>query len=321
MDYPLATVCATDIGSSTKVAGRAGRARTLPVRFLRSSDEALDEVEKAASAGNAVLYIRNTVDDAFDAHAVLKARGLNPRLFHARFALHDRLKIEGQVVKRFGKGSVTTGRTDQVLIATQVVEQSLDLDFDVLITDLAPIDLLIQRAGSLWRHDRPEREGHPELLVVGPEPVVDADERWFGRAFPRAKYVYRDHARLWLTARALEDAGVIESPAGLRTLIESVYGDDVEARLPDALQGSFFDAEGRAGAERGAATTNVLNLAKGYVRDGGAWDSDVRTPSWCLRRQLLAPNTRDDLGAREGGNRGRRCHSCLGRTERRGLRL
>ena len=279
MDYPLATVCATDVDSSTKVAGRTGRARTLPVRFLRSSDEALDEVEKAAGAGHAVLYIRNTVDDAFDAHAALTARGLAPHLFHARFALHDRLKIEGQVVERFGKRSVTTGRTGQVLIATQVVEQSLDLDFDVLITDLAPIDLLIQRAGRLWRHDRPEREGHPKLLVVGPEPVVDADERWFDRAFPRAKYVYQNHARLWLTARALEDAGVIDSPAGLRALIESVYGDDVEARLPDALQGSFFDAEGRAGAERGVATTNVLNLAKGYVRDGGAWDSDVRTPT------------------------------------------
>ena len=77
----------------------------------------------------------------------------------------------------------------------------------------------------------------------------------------------------------LEDTGVIESPAGLRALIESVYGDDAEAPLPDALQGRFFDAEGRAGAERGAATTNVLNLAKGYVRDGGTWDSDVRTPT------------------------------------------
>ena len=65
----------------------------------------------------------------------------------------------------------------------------------------------------------------------------------------------------------------------MRALIESVYGDDAEAPLPDALQGRFFDAEGRAGAERGAATTNVLNLAKGYVRDGGAWDSDVRTPT------------------------------------------
>ena len=278
MDYPLATVCAGAV-RAVKVDGRTGCARTLPVRFLRSVDEALREVEQAAVADKAVLYIRNTVDDVLDAHTALTARGLTPQIFHARLALVDRLAIEQQVVQRFGKRSTPAGRTGQVLIATQVVEQSLDLDFDALVTDLAPVDLLIQRAGRLWRHDRPERAGHPELLVVGPEPIADAGEDWFSRAFPRAKYVYRDHARLWLTARVLEDAGVIESPAGLRALIESVYGDDAEAPLPDALQGRFFDAEGRAGAERGAATTNVLNLAKGYVRDGGAWDSDVRTPT------------------------------------------
>ena len=113
-----------------------------------------------------MLYIRNTVDDALDAHAALTARGLCPHLFHARYALIDRLSVEKRVVKMFGKCSTPAERASQVLIATQVVEQSLDLDFDALITDLAPIDLLVQRAGRLWRHDRPEREGHPELLVV-----------------------------------------------------------------------------------------------------------------------------------------------------------
>ena len=192
----------------------------------------------------------------------------------------DRLKIERQVVERFGKRGTPADRKGHVLIATQVVEQSLDLDFDALITDLAPIDLVIQRAGRLWRHDdRPEREGQPELLVVGPESVADADREWFSRAFSRAKYIYPDHARLWLTARALEDTGAIESPGGLRALVETVYGDDVDANIPEALLGSFFDAEGRAGAERGVANTNVLDFAKGYMRDAGAWDSDVRTPT------------------------------------------
>ena len=279
MDYPLATVCGANKRAFTKVAGRSGRARALPVRFLRAPGEASTAVERAARAGKAVLYIRNTVDDALDAHAELTARGLGPDLFHARFALVDRLEIENRVVKAFGKRSAAAERAGTVLIATQVVEQSLDLDFDALITDLAPVDLLIQRAGRLWRHDRREREGHPELLVVGPEPKLDANADWFRDAFPRAAYVYRDHARLWLTARVLEDAGVIESPEGLRALIEAVYGDDAEERLPDALKDSFFDAEGRAGAERGVATTNVLDLAKGYVWDGGAWDSDTRTPT------------------------------------------
>ena len=279
MEYPLATVCTADLFASAKVAGRAERARTLPVRFLRSPEDALSEVVKAAKAGKAVLYIRNTVDDALDAHAALTARGLAPALFHARFALTDRLSIEAAVVKQFGKRSTPDVRKGRVLVATQVVEQSLDVDFDVLVSDLAPIDLLIQRAGRLWRHDRPGRNGRLELLVVAPEATADADRRWFARAFPRAQYVYRDHARLWLTARALENARGIESPAGLRGLIESVYGQEADASLPEALQDYYFDAEGRAGAERGVATSNLLDPVKGYVRDAGAWDSDVRTPT------------------------------------------
>ena len=143
-------------------------------------------------------------------------------------------------MKTFGKNSTPALRTSRVLIATQVVEQSLDLDFDTLVTDLAPIGLLIQRAGRLWRHERPERSGLPELLVVGPEPVVEADEDWFSRSFPRAKYVYRDHARLWLSARALEGAGAIESPAGLRALIEFVYGDDADLRISGRAAGHFL---------------------------------------------------------------------------------
>ena len=80
------------------------------------------------------------MDDALEAHASLTARGLDAHLFHARFALVDRLAIERWVVEKFGKCSAPAGRAGQVLIATQVVEQSLDLDFDVLVTDLAPVD-------------------------------------------------------------------------------------------------------------------------------------------------------------------------------------
>ena len=167
MAYPMATVRAAGVQFASGVPGRPGHGRTLPVRFLRTPDEALAEVEQAACAGKAVLYIRNTVDDALCAHAALAARGLDPDLFHARFALEDRLEIEGRVVKAFGKHGTPAERAGKVLIATQVVEQSLDLDFDALITDLAPIDLLIQRAGRLWRHERREREGRPELAGRG----------------------------------------------------------------------------------------------------------------------------------------------------------
>ncbi len=277
--YPLATVRARGRAVETPVPGRPGRGRRLPVRFLRRPEDALAEVERAAREGRAALYIRNTVDDALEAHAELAARGIEADLFHARFALADRLEIERRIVEAFGKASEAEGRAGKVLVATQVVEQSLDLDFDAMASDLAPIDLLVQRAGRLWRHDRPERADQPELLVVAPAAEEDAAEDWCKALFPRAAHVYRDHARLWLTARTLEEAGAIETPGGLRALIEAVYGPEAEARVPPGLRASLWSAEGKAGADRGVANMNTLKLSPGYVRDAGAWDSDVRTPT------------------------------------------
>src|SRR6202008_4729584 len=124
-----------------------------------------------------------------------------------------------------------------------VAEQSLDLDFDVVITDLAPIDLIIQRAGRLWRHARPERTGAPELLVVSPDPVDEPDPDWYGRLCRRATYVYRHHGRLWLPARMLREAAPIRSPEGLRELVEAVYGD--AAVMPSGLKERSWAEEGR----------------------------------------------------------------------------
>lgn len=294
--YPLATICAEGAYRSEPVAGRADRARRLPVRFLRDVDAALAAVEVAARAGRAVLYLRNTVDDAFEAHAALTARGFSPDLFHARFALTDRLAVEERIVAAFGKHSTWEIRAGRVLVATQIVEQSLDLDFDVMITDLAPVDLMIQRAGRLWRHERPERDGSPELLIVSPPAEIDAGADWYARLFPRAAFVYRDHARLWLSTRILEETGCIDSPGGLRHLIEAVYGDAVETRVPAGLAESFYTAEGNSGAERGIATTNLLSLSSGYMRAGGAWDADIRTPTRLaddVQRTLRLAHMRD----------------------------
>ena len=279
LEYPLASVYARDLSQQFKVEGRADRSRRLPVRFLRSVPEALTEVVQAANDGAAVLYIRNSVDDALEARAELLERGLDPAsvdLFHARFALADRLAIEERVLTTFGKNSKAHQRRGKVLVATQVVEQSLDLDFDVLVTDLAPIDLLIQRAGRLWRHERGNRPVPLELLVVSPPAIPDADESWYQRLFPRAAYVYKAHALLWLTAKVLEDEGEIDSPTRLRTLIEGVYGEDAEVLVPAGLGQNFLDAQGASSADRGIAKTATLKLTDGYMRRGAAWNKDVQ---------------------------------------------
>lgn len=287
--YPLVTMLASDQDCcETALEARADLRRRVPVTRLDSMDQALDRIAEAADKRAAVAYIRNSVDDAIDAVAALRERGLDPILFHARFAMSDRLKIEDEVLAIFGKNGTPAQRAGRILVATQVVEQSLDLDFDLLVSDLAPIDLLIQRAGRLWRHARRERPfGAPEFLVVSPEPRMDAPADWFGKALPRASWVYRAHALLWLGAKELFDARALVSPDGVRGLIEAVYGEGAGDRVPPALQSNFDEMEGAAYGDASHAENNLLDFFAGYCGDHRAWSSDIATPTRLGDEQTL----------------------------------
>jgi CRISPR-associated endonuclease/helicase Cas3 len=181
---------------------------------------------EAARNGARVVWIRNTVREAQRAFGVVAARagGVEHTLFHARFRACDRSAVEQAVLKDFGKEAAPGGR---VLIATQVVEQSLDLDFDELHTDLAPIDLLFQRAGRLHRHDRARPPGFEERrLVVHVPPDADVAALRFGPS----RYVY-DAGTLWLAARALRTRTVLHLPDDIRALVEETYHPASRAAL------------------------------------------------------------------------------------------
>ena len=191
----------------------AGLARRVAVGRIARVPTAIEAILAAARDGAAVAWVRNAVDDAIEAHAALREKGLDPLLFHARFAIGDRQNIEREVVDRFGRNSRPEQREGRVLVATQVVEQSLDLDFDLMVTDLAPADLVIQRAGRLWRHSRgPRPVPGPRLLLLAPEPVANPPAAWLGTNLRRTGFVYPDHALLWCSTRTLVQRGCIKTP-------------------------------------------------------------------------------------------------------------
>ncbi len=281
-DYPLVSIVAADEVHEEAKEPRGELRRTLEIERLPDEAAALARIAEAAGAGAAIAWIRNTVDDAFDGVAQLRAAGIEASLFHARFAMGDRLALEREIVRRFGKGD-RVGRPG-VLVATQVIEQSLDLDFDLLVSDLAPIDLLLQRAGRLWRHpwrhpQRPRSMAGPRLLVVAPDPAAEIGKDWYAAAFPRAAWVYKNHALLWLSASALFAHGPVRVPEDVRSLVEAVYGGDPDDWAPAALKGNVIRALGEAQAARSVASSNLLSVAKGYGDDHPGWDEDTRTPT------------------------------------------
>jgi CRISPR-associated endonuclease/helicase Cas3 len=259
----------------TAVAPRADLVRRLDIALLHDPDAAAEVVRSEAAAGRAVAWIRNSVGDAMDAYALLRDRVPSILLFHARFAMGDRLEREQEVLARFGKESAE-GRRGAVLIATQVAEQSLDLDFDVMVSDLAPIDSLLQRAGRLWRHARPGRSGTARLHVLSPDPSAAVEVSWYKAMFRRGAAVYPDHARLWLTAREFQRCRCLELPSDARELIETVYGEAAADAIPEALTPSRSEAEGDEAAGRQIAHHVLLDLAKGYFGAAGNWEDDIR---------------------------------------------
>lgn len=285
--FPWVTGLSADGAVEAPLTSRDECRRRVDVRPVGSVEAAMRVVLDAAEAGRCVAWVRNTVDDAIEAAAAL-AEALGDgrvELFHARFVLGDRLAIERRVLDRFGPDADPAGRRGRVVVATQVIEQSLDLDFDVMVSDLAPIDLLVQRAGRLCRHRRDasgrrtaedDARGTPTLWVLGPDPDAEVDAGWLRRVLPRMAPVYPDIGVLWRTARWLKAHGGFDLPSDARGLIEAVFGLDARADYPDALADAVMTAEGATMAARSTAQLAALALDPGYCAAGPAWLDEAR---------------------------------------------
>ena len=315
--YPLVTLLNSAGHCETAVETRESVRRTVKVERLTDEEEAFVRIRSSIAQGQCVCWVRNTVKDARKAYSYLLNQewvdNNKATLFHSRFARVDRQRIEDGVQNRFGDKSGSDARAGQVLIATQVVEQSLDLDFDVMISDLAPIDLLIQRAGRLQRHVRSriggrltgnaqEQRESPCLYLLSPDPQQVADSDWLKQLLPGTQAIYPHVGQLWLTARALLQKPGFSMPDDARPLIEGVYGEQVQDGMPPVLLDQSNRALAEQRAERGMGVFNQLQLDKGYTwrsaEKSGGWHEDVHVSTRLMKR----PTATVALAKCTGGN-------------------
>ncbi len=198
--------------------------------FLRSNatdEEALEEAIHRAGLGQQILWLENTVDEAQKIYQIFSARAadfnIKCGLLHSRFTMAHRNSNEASWVKAFGKDGwgqrLSQGR---ILVGTQVLEQSLDIDADFLISRFAPTDMLFQRLGRLWRHvETPRVSGVKReawLLSPNAEQAVNNPQETFGNsAYVYAPYVLCRSLEVW------EGRTEIYLPDNIRPFIEATY--------------------------------------------------------------------------------------------------
>lgn len=217
------------------------RIATAPVLHDAAAIAAL--AADAVSEGGCVCVLVNTVNEAQGVYRAINGSGFDGvlLLFHARFPARRRDEIERECVSLFGMNRSRRPRK-AILVATQVAEQSLDLDFDAMFTSIAPIDLLLQRAGRIHRHDgfaRPAKLSEPRLIVL-----VPAEKGSYGAD----EYVY-PACLLNSSLRIISGLERIKIPEDMPALVEKGY-DPAEAGPEELEQWAehLMDGEVKAAA-------------------------------------------------------------------------
>jgi CRISPR-associated endonuclease/helicase Cas3 len=226
-DYPLITsgdvsgACRhvlSDVQSQKHVTLRTGAI---------SEEETIDELIRRAESGQHVLWIRNTVIEAQDAYRMisgnLREGAVRLGLLHSRFPFHRRAELEDEWLERLGKNR--SEDLGSILVATQVVEQSVDIDLDFIVSDLAPTDMLLQRVGRLWRHQRNSRQAsEPSFWVRIPKFEKDDPALDLKRAFGRSARVYAPYVLL-RSAEVWGAKSTLALPQDIRDLLEETYAE------------------------------------------------------------------------------------------------
>lgn len=240
---------------------------------LTDLDALVTTLRDALTGGGCAVVIRNTVARVQQTADRLVAEFGEDQVTvsHSRFLACDRAWIDADLVRRFGPPSPDTARPScYIVVASQTVEQSLDVDFDVMVTDLAPIDLLLQRMGRLHRHERqrPDRLRRPRCIVAGVEDWTATPVR----GVVGSRMVYGEHALL-RAAALLHDRREIVVPTDISPLVQAGYGNGLPGPgdWHAAMEAAAEDERRRNDERRAQASDFLLGEIGGATATLDGW--------------------------------------------------
>lgn len=230
-DYPLISAQPQGRAATEHPVAVEGSPQTVSLHLEGDEAIAVNEALARAEAGQQVLWIENTVGEAQTRYLDLAARatelGVECGLLHSRCTLDDRARIEAHWVDAFGKpGWKARGERGRILVGTQVLEQSLDIDADFLVSRFAPTDMLLQRLGRLWRHSgAPRAQGAQcEAWFLVPELSAAIENP---NAFGASAHVYSPYV-LCRSLEVWQGRAQLGLPVDIRSLIEATYAEREE---------------------------------------------------------------------------------------------
>jgi CRISPR-associated endonuclease/helicase Cas3 len=238
-------------------------ARTTKIA-IQNRTSALQHAATAIEQGQAVLWIRSTVADALDDYRAFQAAGIPSMLHHSRYADVDRQYLDREVLQILGPGGDRSGIG---IVGTQTLDQSLDIDADLLVTDAVPADVLLQRLGRLHRH----RAGTvPTALVLEPgnwDRRVTVEGRPLGGPDHGWAWVYNSLA-VRETCAWLRSHGAVSVPDDVRALVElATHADHLEARATaygERWVALWRRLYGEATADSQQALAGLTDWSQGY---------------------------------------------------------
>ena len=210
---------------------QSGKTDTVKIRHTGDDSAAMREALEHALRGEQVLWIENTVFGAQNIYKQLACgpQGIEVGLIHSRFPAFLRREQESKWVDLLGKNGADNRRKHgRILVATQILEQSVDVDADFLITRLAPGDMLFQRIGRLWRHEklnavRPQQAKREMLLLIPEECSDPAKIQENARVLlPYDPYWMLRGCEIW------KEMNEVHIPDDIRPVLEKIYRDRPE---------------------------------------------------------------------------------------------